>query len=838
MTTIVSKLPVARLPFEVIGQIVNFNKISLAHLLLFKNRSYRDVAFCGLENAIAELLVKNCIAKKIPLQSTALQREIAKSVTRLNLDGLKMTNEQLQKVLELFPHVKELSLGKHDLTTFDFQLFGQLADLEELNLSNTTFVQTALSKLPNTLLRLFLNDCQLTDERLREIGHLQKLESLGVSNNFELRGTCFSDLPASLLTFFCVGCDIRDDSLPHLGRQQKLQNLNLNHNPTLSAFSFSSLPDTLEKFSCASCPRISETNVAELLKQLMRQNRLSSRWLIGFSQSITVKALDLTHCTYLSPALIRTVATLFPKVEKLVFNYAGDNFTDEHVQELAHFKQLRTLDISYNCKVRGATLSHLPKSLTELNISFCSLQDEHVAQLQERTLHHLDLSGNFYLTTYAFTFISARRVTYGHVAKDWTDESLQKLLQIQLEKGMTIEGISYEGIKCFSVADRPVSLEQLQLLQRLVPDLKELTLKACQLSDQHINLLADFRKLKRLTIDGNPNISGRTFFNLPDKLQRLSATSCGLTDSSIVPLETKICLTHLDVSHNKEIFGNTFALLPAEINVVADHCSLEPALLIRYCLDTARKQGVPLCKMQQLTTLQTTRLDVSHYPLKLEELKDLLELFPEIEHLCLISCNLTLEHAAHFASLKNLQSLDVRKNGLTIPKALLPPSLIMLNQYYLADGDGKNLWQIAKYEPSFEQQIKWYEKAVEEGRSTFNFFRGDFCAAFVNQFRNKDLRAISADELVCLVPNIQRLVLNPEECMLEILQILENRPWHEDEGTHLVRLSTFFKDFPPELKQSKKLKAYIEDWAILKWLVMRGHASNLDRWQAIKETLF
>lgn len=837
MTAIVSNIPIPRLPFEVIGCIVQYNKVHSAHFVLFKNSSYREIAFCGLENAIADLLVRKCITKKIPLQTSALQRDIAKNVTSLNLDGLALTTVQLEKLIELFPNVKELSLVGHDLTAFDFHLFGRLTHLEELSLSNATFAQTALSKLPITLVRLFLNDCKLTDERLTEIKHLQRLESLGVSNNFDLRGTSFVDLPASLLTLFSVGCDIRDDSLPHLARLQKLQNLNLNHNPTLNALSFASLPDTLEKFSCASCPRISETDVAELLKVLMRQNRLSSRWLKGFAQSVTVKALDLTHCPYLTPSLIRATAMLFPKVEQIVVHYAGDHFTDEHVQELANFKQLRTLDMSYNSKIQGTTLSYLPKSLTDLNISFCCLQDENVSQLQGHHFDHLDLSGNFRLTQQVFGCISAKRVTYEHVADDWTEESLQKLLMIQFEKQMIIESLSYEEIKCFSIVDRVVSCNQLELLLKLVPGLQELTLKACQLSDQHINSLADFRKLKRLTIDGNPLVTGKTFYNLPDQLERLSATSCGLTDRSIAPLEAKICLTHLDVSHNREIVGNTFALLPAGIDVVAAHCSLEQAVLIRYCLDKARKASMPLCQMQELKTLETSRLDVSHYPLTVEELKALLELFPAVEHLCLISCNLTLEHAAHFASLKNLQSLDVRRNDLEIPNKLLPPSLITLNQNYLAEGDGKNLWRIAIYEPSFEQQIKWYEKAVEEGRSTFNFFRSDFSALFVNQFRHKDLRTISADELVCLVPNIRRLVRNPEACMLEILRVLEKRPWEEAESAHLVRLSTFFEDFPPELKQSRKLQAYIKEWAILQWLVLRGHASNLDKWHAIKETL-
>jgi len=401
-------------------------------------------------------------------------------VQRLELVGMEVTDEALQRLRGAFPATSHL--GLRDCT------LGPNG--------------TCLANLPSGLESLCLEDCKgLTDGQMK---------SLPVSlRHLSIRR--------------CVG--ITD--LAGLEALSKLQVLHLESCTDLVDQGLGCLPELegLVELSLHGCSRLTDAVTESVAKATgLRQLDLSyCKWLTNAGvQNLRalnkLQGLNLHFCYLLREGALEFLSEL-PELRQLNLGYCHELAGPALMERLNGLQNLRELKLEYCSWLTGELLPRLPR-LQRLVISRCmSLNDEKLSGLP--SVEELDLSACHWLTDAGLESLGAKQVSL------W-----------KLNLG------SCDSITAYGLKHLPVNLRWLSLRRSSgdgVPDphpgllpqgLEELDLSECRAITDAVlpKMAARHRSLWKLDLSYYDNIANEKLKHLPKNLRWLSLRGCpGLT---------------------------------------------------------------------------------------------------------------------------------------------------------------------------------------------------------------------------------------------------------------------------------------------------------------------
>ncbi|XP_017476031.1 PREDICTED: uncharacterized protein LOC108366188 isoform X1 [Rhagoletis zephyria] len=361
----------------------NFDLYKMSGMTLWEIRDFFRFAGENIEHVAGNIPFKN--RERI----IEFIRIFCSNLKRISLDDSKMRPECLKKLLRNFPLLKDLNL----------------------------------------------HDCSLNDSSVQTLHHLDKLESLALSENYELTGKFISGL-VQLKALNLYGCsNIQTTNLIEICKaMQNLKTLDIRRCERLSIAFFDAMPEHCQQLEVLkmSCPDFSYEKVASLprLKQLELLRHSS-----GFISNTRL--------------FVELVAQKADQLETLKI-VAKNSLTAEHVNLISDLKKLKTLFCANNQAVDDDALRKFCKldQLEELTIKSCGdITNEGLLRLLRccRHLRHINIQ---FCKKITLEFIS-KAIT---ILKDRTDRPKAPL--IILVYGTSIDNYGLSACQEYKAAEK------------------------------------------------------------------------------------------------------------------------------------------------------------------------------------------------------------------------------------------------------------------------------------------------------------------------------------------------------------------------------------------------
>ena len=284
-------------------------------------------------------------------------KELRGDLNQLKLIGCQNVTGEFIKTLSKLTH-----LLLRDCDINDTYLHYLSKKLKSLELFQINITDAALERLPPRITHLNFWRCsRLTDRCISHLSHLTELKSLEFTRSENLTGEGFQFLPENIsLLNLSFNEKMTDEYLAHLHKNSSLTTLNLSASK-ISGTCFRDLPSSIQSLYLSSCHDLTEEGLTTL-ESLDQLESLS----LQFAGELTVPSL--TH-------LPRTLKSL---------DLSESDCTDQHLQILSEFKQLKTLSLRH-CSITDAGIKYLPDSIIELDLFGCH-------GLTDKCLFHLPKS--------------------------------------------------------------------------------------------------------------------------------------------------------------------------------------------------------------------------------------------------------------------------------------------------------------------------------------------------------------------------------------------------------------------------------------------------------------
>ncbi len=431
-----------------------------------------------------------------------INKAAEEKATFLDLGNCGLT-EVPPELVELAEHMEGLNLGSD---YFDEQ--GKWISSDNQHSKNIFNQQESLKSIAHLkkIKKLFLNDCNITNEGLAFMASLSSLNQLNLGSNYiDEEGATYISKFQSLTSLNLSFNGIDDLGAAHIAQLQNLTFLNLNGNGIgdLGAAHIAKLQNLtsldlfdngigdvgtthiaqLQKltFLDLSCNGISDLGIAHIvqLKSLTHLN-LNSNSIGDVGAAYLAKLQNITSLDLYINNIGEVGAAHIAKLQNLTsLNLFVNRIGDVGVAHIAKLQNLTSLDLTGNgiSEVGASKIAQL-KKISYLNLNINGIGDlgaEHIAKLQNLT--HLNLNSN-----------SIGDVGAAHIAK------LQNLTSLYL---------SENGIRDGGVA-------QIATLKKLT----SLYLSSNGIGDMGAIQLAKLRNLTDLYLNGNQIISSRIFNDL------------------------------------------------------------------------------------------------------------------------------------------------------------------------------------------------------------------------------------------------------------------------------------------------------------------------------------
>jgi Leucine-rich repeat (LRR) protein len=305
----------------------------------------------------------------------------SKTIERLNLHWLDKITDRGVAHLRNMPQLKGLDIQHAGLSDASLELLATMPNLDYLHLPNEGLTDAGVARLGQlTGLKYLWIDCAsnspLTDESLRVIGGLHRLEELHVTGTgFTAKGIeHLSDLKVLRLLSFSAP-DLDNSYLPTFADLKSLRRLSwsFHNNATLSGLkALNGLPN-LEDLDARQVRQDNGgldlsglKNLKNLMLGMCVQAKIGDKYIRvydAWQDSDLASLSGLTNLEWLSlsgPGIgDEGVKYLAPLVNLEILSVEGSpNLTDKALKYLAGIRKLRSLDI-YNSRITEEGLAHL-----------------------------------------------------------------------------------------------------------------------------------------------------------------------------------------------------------------------------------------------------------------------------------------------------------------------------------------------------------------------------------------------------------------------------------------------------------------------------------------------
>ena len=272
------------------------------------------------------------------------------------------------------------------------------------------------------------------------------------------------------------------------------------------------------------------------------------------------------------------------------------------------------------------------------------------------------------------------------VANAWIEKSIAKQTPFANDLQRRIATRVMELKYC--EPDSNLSLQQLDDLTTLYPNVKHISLSGCNVTDAHIASFRKFTNLESLTLVKNP-VTGSTFAELPPTLVNLRCIMGRVSEESLRPLASHTRLQSLELDWNPEFSVAELSRLSPFLKYFSFSDEKPPEAFITELIKHFIREGISLntewlediiiVRMQK--SLNLDHMKYFDTPLiSPQHLKELSHLFRFLEFLSLENCRLTDAHVHALQHFHHLRVLNISLNAAICGTSLemLPPSLTTL----------------------------------------------------------------------------------------------------------------------------------------------------------------
>ncbi len=352
-----------------------------------------------------------------------------------------------------------------------------------------------INSLSDTIEELYLYNTELTDEGLEQIARFQRVKKLSLNGCGYLSGSGLESLLANLsegIEVLDLGLTrLTDEGLEQIARFRGLQQLSLGDCRSLSASALESLL----------------ANLPEGMEDLYLWNtQLADKGLEQIARFQRLKRLNVRRCRSLSGSgLANMLANLSEGMEEL---YLMDTqLTDKGLEQIARFNVLKKLWIALCTSLSGSgldnLLARLPDTVEELYLSGTSLTIEGLNQISRCLgLKKLDIYGCPSLPSKVTEYMIWRLPE----GLTFTDADVAT---------RTIRKIDLLPPKLVNLSSCRLSSADLNKVLTFLPEgIEVLNLSYTALTDEGLEQIARFQRLKMLDIGGCRSLSGSAVKNI------------------------------------------------------------------------------------------------------------------------------------------------------------------------------------------------------------------------------------------------------------------------------------------------------------------------------------
>lgn len=468
--------PLLKLPKDMQREIFSYlDKYDVQSLIQANRKISLDAqALANLVNAHSEQFTLK--------ELTNLPDDCRKLVSRLDLRYIEMKDEELIRLLDLYPNLKELFVHYcREITSKSFNKIAKLQNLEKLELDETessTYIArksfndadmqkvSQLKKLKSLSIKGYYD---VTDEGLESIHELKELRSLELPNRKIDKITIQKITQLKHLNaLYLPNCELTNEELKLISEMEQLESLEFKSTKTISSEGFKSLSNLKSLKTLNVSGYYLPNSALETISKLKNLN------------SLKLEDHSISHDEFEKIARLENLITL------TFMNYTLDpNLCFQTIAKLDH---LQNLEI----KMHNITEGCLEK-IKHLDLKFLSLYGLDMLNYDVftsfRNLEKLDLA-----------------------LSDLTDEALDKILELHHLHSLNISGskkITDKGLKKIRALKKlkKVNLNYCKKITHLtlknltqLEDLQSLELFRIDLNEKELLTLSKMKKLNSLSL--------------------------------------------------------------------------------------------------------------------------------------------------------------------------------------------------------------------------------------------------------------------------------------------------------------------------------------------------
>ena len=519
-----------------------------------------------------------CAGVKLPfglhLQHTAVTDAGLQSVkdlpiAHLILDGTQVSDTGLTHLQELSA-LHALDLGGTRVTDLGVEKLAAMSGLDSLALSSTEISDRALeylSALPN-LRTLTIQSVKITNDGLRHLAGHRNLRTLLLNaNQIGDEGVKHLAGLMDLGRLELQGTAVSDQSVAVLKQLTNLGELNLIDTAVTesgAAALHKALPGCRISYGNGKSPIVLEPSTGN--------DRKAAEWVLEQGGRVSIAYPDGTHGSLISDRSelpsepfqlfeiqlsgLKSIPDEMPlrQLSRLIqVSFAGSRTTSKQIRQLADLPRLQVLGAG-NAELDDDCIQHLNQFplLTHLDVTVYS--EDAIRRLAGLTqIRELgidiaaDLKGEPLDVMATMPNLEDVRISNGDLR--WSEVAklarIPKLRRLALDSRRSLaadpEGFqelsAFSNLKTLLLADMSFSDPALSQLP-LLPEVEELAVLRCNLSDEGVRKLAEFPRLKALYLANTPTITDAAFAHLKalDALEELNVVSCNVTAEAVLSL--------------------------------------------------------------------------------------------------------------------------------------------------------------------------------------------------------------------------------------------------------------------------------------------------------------